>query len=274
MSYRTLRVAISAAGIGTVTLSRPNSRNAIDPEAMADLGHALEEAEQTPALRALVLRAEGPVFCAGGHLDWLRSGQDLTSEENIAEAHQLVQLLARLNEFPVPVICAVQGAAIGGGVGLVSVADLAVASTEAVFGLGEARLGLVPSCVAPFVVEKIGLSWARRYLVVSERFSAAQALAMGLIHEVVTEPAQLDAAVERIVEAVRKSAPGATRVIKRYLRTLQATRAHQGNGAGLEEAARAFAASRVSEEGLEGLQALFEKREPRWALSGPRTDFL
>jgi methylglutaconyl-CoA hydratase len=266
MSSSSLEVSCASDGVLTVTLARPGLRNAFDGRVIADLRSVLATEAAAPQVRCLVLRGQGPVFCAGGQVQWLRAARELSPEDNLAEVRELVRLLTEVNGLPVPVICGVQGAAIGGGVGLVSAADVAICTRETVFSISEARLGLVPSCIAPFVRAKIGDSWTRRFMLTGERFSASQALDLGLVHEVVPGPAELAEAVERVVQAVLSAAPMAVRATKRMLGELGAGSLGWAPGGGEAAAARAFAASRVAAEGQEGLAAFLEQREPAWRI--------
>lgn len=237
-----------------VTLARPERRNAFDAELIADLTEAFAAVGDA---RAVVLSGEGPSFCAGADVDWMRASADLTYDENLEDARALRRLLETVNGSPAPVVARVQGHALGGGAGLVACCDAAIAAEDAVFGFSEVKLGIVPAVISPFVLARIGAGAARRYFVTGERFDAATALRIGLVDEVVPEDG-LDAAVERVVSEILFAGPGAARAAKRLV--LDAPL----DG---EETARRIAEQRASAEGQEGLRAFLERRPPGW-LSG------
>jgi methylglutaconyl-CoA hydratase len=233
-----------------VTLARPDRRNAFDAALIGELTEAFTDVGDA---RAVVLAGEGESFCAGADVEWQRASIELTVEENVQDALRLHRMLVAVDECPAPVIARVQGYALGGGSGLVSCADVAVAAPDATFGFTEVRLGIIPAVISPFVLAKIGTSAARRFFLTGERFDAATALRVGLVHEVADE---LDDAVARIVGHVLRSGPEATRAAKRLVRD------RPGQG---EELARIAAGLRAGEEGQEGLRAFLEKRDPAWA---------
>ncbi|MBA3434167.1 MAG: enoyl-CoA hydratase/isomerase family protein [Actinobacteria bacterium] len=230
-----------------VTLTRPERRNAFDAALIAELAEAFADVDDA---RAVVLAGEGQSFCAGADVEWQHSSIDLTYDENVADAMRLYRMLEAIDSCPAPVICAVQGFALGGGSGLVACADIAVAHTDAVFGFSEVRLGIIPAVISPFVLPKIG-SAARRYFLTGERFGADVALRIGLVHEV---SESTDEAVSAIVEAVLEGGPEAVREAKRLVR-------ERPSGAETPEIA---AAQRTSTEGQEGLRAFLDKRSPSW----------
>jgi methylglutaconyl-CoA hydratase len=232
-----------------VTLARPDRRNAFDAALIGELTEAFSDIGDA---RAVVLAGEGESFCAGADVEWQRTSIELTVEENVQDALRLHRMLVAVYECPAPVIARVQGYALGGGSGLVSCADVAVAAPDAIFGFTEVRLGIIPAVISPFVFAKIGTSAARRYFLTGERFDAATALRIGLVHEVADE---LDDAVARIVGDVLRSGPEATRAAKRLVRD------RPGEG---EALARIAAGLRAGEEGQEGLRAFLEKRDPAW----------
>jgi methylglutaconyl-CoA hydratase len=231
-----------------VTLARPERRNAFDAELIAELTAALDGAGDA---RAVLLAGEGPSFCAGADLEWMRASAGLTYEENVEDARRLLRLLEAIDGCPAPVVARIQGHALGGGAGLVACADVAVAAEDAVFAFSEVKLGLIPSVISPFVLAKIGPSAARRYFLTGERFDAATALRIGLVHDVV---ADLDGAVERVLAERLGAGPEAVRAAKLLVRD---------RPAGIETARR-IAGQRASAEGQEGLRAFLEKRPPRW----------
>ena len=237
------------ADVLTVTLARPEQRNAFDAELIAELAEAFVDVGRA---RAVVLTGEGPSFCAGADVEWMRSSVDLTYDENVADATALRRMLEAIDGCPAPVVARVHGHALGGGAGLVACADVAVAAEDAVFAFSEAKLGIVPAVISPFALAKIGPSAARRYFVTGERFDAATALRIGLVHEVATD---LDDAVERVLGELRTAGPRAARSAKRLVLDAPLD--------GLETARR-IAERRTSEEGQEGLRAFLERRKPSW----------
>ena len=232
-----------------VTLARPERRNAFDAELIAELTAAFAGAGDA---RAVLLAGEGPSFCAGADAEWMRSSAELSYDENVEDALRLLRLLEAIDGCPAPVVARVQGHALGGGAGLVACADVTVAAAEAVFAFSEVKLGLIPAVISPFVLAKIGPSAARRYFLTGERFDAATALRIGLVHEIA---ADLDPAVERIVAEIVTAGPEAVRAAKRLVRERP----------GGPETARRIAERRAGAEGREGLSAFLEKRAPSYA---------
>ncbi|MEW5710298.1 MAG: enoyl-CoA hydratase-related protein [Pseudomonadota bacterium] len=260
MSSRSILLDIDKRGVATLRLNRPEVHNAFDDALIAQLGDALHHLEQDPAVRVVVLAAEGSSFCAGADLQWMRRVAGYTEVQNVEDALKLARLLRRLDALPRPTVARVQGSAFGGGVGLIACCDLAVAARGAQFALSEVRLGLIPATVAPYVVAALGSRQARRYFTTGERFDAETARRLGLVHEVADTPA-LDQAVEGLVAALLQGAPGAQGAAKRLVADVA--------GRGLDEAllletARRIAAARASAEGREGMAAFLEKRAPRW----------
>jgi methylglutaconyl-CoA hydratase len=235
-----------------ITLTRPERRNAFDAALIAELAEAFVDVGRA---RAVVLAGEGPSFSAGADVDWMRSSVELSFDENVADALALRRMLEAIDGCPAPVIARVQGHALGGGAGLVACADVVVAAPDAVFAFSEVNLGIIPAVISPFALAKIGPSAARRYFLTGERFDAGTALRIGLVHEVA---ADLDAAVERILEELRSAGPRAVRAAKRLVLDAPLD--------GLETARR-IAERRTSEEGQEGLRAFLERRKPSWLSS-------
>jgi methylglutaconyl-CoA hydratase len=236
-----------------VTLARPERRNAFDAALIAELTAAFTDIGDA---RAVVLAGEGTSFCAGADVEWQRSSIDLSYEENVEDAMRLYRMLEAIDGCPAPVVCRVHGFALGGGTGLVSCADIAIAAPDAVFGFSEVRLGIIPAVISPFVLPKLGAS-ARRYFLTGERFSVDVALRIGLVHEVADDPAH---AVDAVVDNLLAGGPEAVREAKRLVRE---------RPAGIDTA-RIAAARRTSEEGQQGLRAFLEKREPSWRAIRPR----
>ena len=232
-----------------VTLARPESRNAFDAALITELSEAFVD---VGASRAVVLAGDGPSFCAGADVEWMRASADLDLEANVADANALRRMLEGIDSCPAPVVAVVQGHALGGGIGLVACADIAIAEPRAVFAFSEVKLGIVPAVISPFALRKIGESAARRYFVTGERFDAATALRIGLVHEV--DP-DLTGALDRVLTELRTAGPRATRHAKRLVLERPAG----------PETARRIAERRTSKEGQEGLRAFLERRRPEWA---------
>jgi methylglutaconyl-CoA hydratase len=231
-----------------VTLARPETRNAFDAALIAELSEAFVDVGKS---RAVLLAGDGPSFCAGADVEWMRSSVELDYDANVADANALRRMLAAIDACPAPVVARVHGHALGGGVGLVACADIAAADSGAVFGFSEVKLGIIPAVISPFALAKIGPSAARRYFVTGERFDAATALRIGLVHEVDDD---LDAAVGRILAELRSAGPKAARHAKRLV-------LDRPDG---PETARRIAERRTSDEGQEGLRAFLERRPPSW----------
>lgn len=231
-----------------ITLARAETRNAFDAALIAELAEAFVDVGKA---RAVLLAGDGPSFCAGADVEWMRSSVDLDYDANVADANALRGMLEAIDRCPAPVVARVQGHALGGGAGLVACSDIAVADTEAVFAFSEVKLGIIPAVISPFALAKIGPGAARRYFVTGERFDAATALRIGLVHEVADD---LDAAVGRILEELASAGPKAARHAKRLV-------LERPDG---PETARRIAERRTSEEGQEGLRAFVERRRPTW----------
>ncbi len=233
----------------SVTLARPEMRNAFDAALIAELAEAFVDVGKA---RAVVLRGEGPSFCAGAEIEWMRKSATLSHDENVADANALRRMLDAIDTCPAPVIALVQGHAIGGGAGLVATADIALAHERAVFAFSEVKLGIIPSVISPYVLRKIGESAARRYFVTGERFDAVAAMRIGLVHEIT---ADLEGALAAILAEIRTAGPRAARHAKRLV-------LDRPDG---PETARRIAERRASEEGQAGLRAFVERQRPPWA---------
>jgi methylglutaconyl-CoA hydratase len=254
------RVALALDGpVAHVVLDRPGVRNALDGAMVRELHDAVAAASAQEEVRVLVLAGRGPAFCAGADLEWMKTVAGFAREENLADARALFELFEAIDRSPKAVVARVQGAALGGGAGLVAVADIAVAEEAAQFGFTEVRLGLVPAVISPFVVRKIGVSAARELFLTGERFSVARAAAIGLVHRVV-KLEDLDAAVDERVGELLKAAPGAVAAAKALIRGV-AGRPVEGVR---DVVCRRIAERRASDEGREGLAAFLEKRAPAW----------
>ena len=224
---------------------------------MAELAAATGRID--PAARVVVLQSEGDAFCAGADIDWMRGMADYTFDENLADSRGLARMFRALYDLPMPLVARVQGAAIGGGAGLVAVADVAIASTSATFAFTETRLGILPAVVSPYVVRKIGPAHATALFVTGLRFDALRALEIGLV-EAVEEPPDLDARVEALVAAILAGGRQAVNAAKRLVREVEGRKLDDVTELTVERIARA----RVGDEGQEGMRAFLEKREPTW----------
>lgn len=255
------RVDVSVDGpVARVFLARPSVRNAFDGATVVALREAMAAASAREDVRVIVLGGHGPVFSAGADLEWMRTVAGFSGEQNLADARSLALLFETIDLSPKPVVARVQGAALGGGGGLVAVADVAVASAEAQFGFTEVRLGLVPAVISPFVLRKIGPSAARELFLTGERFGADKALAIGLVHRVVPA-SELDSAVGERVRELLQAAPGAVAAAKALVRDVAGRRPQDV----LDLTAGRIAERRASAEGQEGLRAFLEKRKPGWS---------
>ena len=256
---RSLRFETRGA-VGRITLARPEVRNAFDDGLIAELTRAFAASGEDPAVRVVVLAGEGPTFCAGADVSWMREAGGYSKEENEADAERMARMLRTIDACPKPVIALAHGAAIGGGVGLVAAADIAIAAEETVFSLAEVKLGILPAAISPYVLRAIGPRSARDLFLTGERFDAREALRVGLVHRVVP-PADLEEAGRRKIAALLSSGPEAVRAAKALIERV--------TGMGPEEAmpqtVRTIAERRASAEAREGLSAFLEKRKPAWA---------
>lgn len=264
MSYRTLKAGLDSRGVFSVALNRPEIRNAFNGDLIDDLIQVFGTDVLQPAVRVVTLRGEGPGFCAGGDLKWMKASIDLSYEDNLKDTLKLTRMFQMMNECPKPLIAAVHGAAIGGGVGLVSVCDIVVAETETQFGLSEVRLGIVPACIGPFVISKIGPSHARALFMSGERFTGVRAKEVGLVHELANGADGVTARVEQLVSQLLQCGPAAMGVAKKMILDLSWAERRSQLSDPLEYVARILADLRVSPEGQEGLRAFLEKRKPNW----------
>lgn len=256
------RLTITHEGaIARITLNRPEVRNAFDDLLIEELTDTLERTERDPRLRLVILSANGSAFSAGADLNWMRRTADYSWEENFADAKRLGRLMQTLDQLALPTLARVQGAALGGGVGLIAACDIAVAADTAFFALSEVKVGLIPAVISPYVVAAIGARAARRYFLTGERISAHEALRLGLIHEVVASE-RLDERIDELAQALLDNGPQAVRAAKRLVRAPE--RGAIDAAALIEEMARRTAEQRASPEGKEGVAAFLEKRQPDW----------
>lgn len=252
-----VRLEVDGRGISWITLARPEVRNAFDAGLIAQLSAILGRID--PTSRAVVLRSQGDAFCAGADLNWMRGMADGSLAENVADSRALAQMFRALDELPMPLLARVQGAAMGGGAGLVAVADIAIASTDAVFAFSEVRLGILPAVVSPYVVRKIGFPHATALFTTGMRFDAPRALEIGLI-ERVEEPANLDAKITFYLDAIVAGGPHAVNAAKRLVRDVAGRPVADVREMTVER----IAGIRVSDEGQEGMRAFLERRKAKW----------
>jgi methylglutaconyl-CoA hydratase len=256
----TLDIQRTVPHVARVWLARPDVRNAFNDSAIAELAQAFAALGQDPDLRAIVLGGRGKAFCAGADLSWMKKMAGYSWEENRADAKVLADMLWTIHSCPVPVVARIQGDCYAGGVGLAAVCDIRVAASGVVFCLSEARLGLLPATIGPYVVRAMGESASRRYFTTAERFTAHEAHRIGLVHEVAAADV-LDKTVEAIVAALVANGPQAVRACKRLVQDVAGQPLTE---ALREDTARRIADIRASDEGREGVESFLGKRAPDW----------
>lgn len=255
-------LSIFTGPLATVTLNRPEVRNAFNDEVIAELTAAFTQLGQDPQVRAIVLAAEGPAFCAGADLNWMRRMADYTHAENLADAGQLAEMLHVIYTCPKPTVARIQGDVYAGGMGLVAACDMAVSVDTASYCLSEVKLGLYPATISPYVIRAMGARAAHRYFLTAERFDAAEALRIGFVHTVVPAD-QLDDKLAEITKALVSASPNAVKECKTLL--------HDVAGKDIDAALMAhtvegIASIRASDEGKEGVQSFLQKRKPSWLI--------
>ena len=260
MSEELIRIERLQPAVACVTLARPAMRNAFNEAVIAALTQAFRALDADDAVRVVVLAADGPAFCAGADLHWMRRMAGYTPEENLADAEALAEMLRSIAACGKPTIARVQGDAYAGGMGLVAACDVAVAADTAHFCLSEVKLGLVPATIGPYVVRAMGARQAQRWFLTAERFDAATALQVGFVHAV-APAAQLDAQVQQVVDAFLAASPEALAACKRLL--------HEIDGRPIDarliaRTAEFIAEARVSDDGRHGVEAFLAKTRPRW----------
>lgn len=259
MEYQTLSIAITDK-VATVTLNRPELRNAFNEQAIAELALAFDELGRNELVRAIVLAANGPAFCAGADLNWMKKMAGYSHDENQADAARLADMLRTIYLCPKPTIAKVQGDCYAGGMGLVAACDIVVAAEGVNFCLSEVKLGLIPATISPYVIKAMGEQAARRYFITAERFDAAAAQRMGFAHEVVPLE-ELDITVAAIVRGLVSNSPHAVSEAKKLVREVVG---QPVSDALLDDTARRIAEIRASSEGREGVSSFLEKRKPSW----------
>jgi methylglutaconyl-CoA hydratase len=258
MEFRTVQLSIIGE-VARIALNRPEVHNAFNDEELRELTEAVRAVAAEGNVRVLVLTGNGKSFCAGADLNWMKSVMSYTAEQNRKDAAVLVDLLDMLEMMPRPVVGRINGAAVGGGVGLTAVCDIAIASSEARFGFGEARLGIIPAMISPYVLRKIGRGPARELFLTGDRFTAERAREIGLVNEVVA-PEKLDEAVNAKVSSLLSSAPEAIAEAKKLIRLVPEMDAARAR----EYTLTKIAELRASPEGQEGMRAFLEKRKANW----------
>jgi methylglutaconyl-CoA hydratase len=246
--------------VATLTLNRPDVRNAFNDEVIASLTAQVEALATRPDVRCIVLAASGSAFCAGADLNWMRRMADYTRAENVADAAKLAEMLRVIYECPKPTIARVQGDVVAGGMGLVAACDMAVCVDTAGFCLSEVKLGLIPATISPYVIRAMGARAAHRYFLTAERFGAAEALRIGFVHEVVVAD-QLDAKVGEWLKALTSASPNALRACKRLVLDVAE---REINAQLIAATVEGIADIRASSEGKEGVQSFLQKRKPAW----------
>lgn len=260
METRSLLIETDSRGVVTLTMNRPDRHNAFDDTMIAELQQALDGIDKNESIRLLVLRAAGKSFSAGADLNWMSRMAEYDDQQNRADSMQLAQMMKSLNSLSKPVIAVVQGASFGGGVGLVACCDIAIASTAASFCLSEVRLGLIPAVISPYVIGAIGERQARRYFLTAEKFDAAQALSIGLIHQLVDQEV-LDKTVENVITELLRGGPAAQSAAKDLIHHVSRLAVDDRL---IEFTAEKIADIRSSAEGREGLSAFLQKRSASW----------
>lgn len=246
-------------GVAFLTLDRPSLHNAFDDNLVRELSAAFKKAVLDSAIRFVVLGANGASFSAGADLGWMRRMAAYTPAENLADAGALAELMRLIDTCPKPTIARVQGSAFAGAIGLIACCDIAIGVSTAQFAITEVRLGLIPAVISPYLVRAMGARAARRWILTGERFSAAEALSLGLLHEVI-EPDDLDNAINRHLDSLRLAPSGALATAKRVVEAVD----RPITDAVIESTVREIATARVGTEGREGIAAFLEKRKPNW----------
>ena len=264
-----LRIERTGPGgvVARVTLAKPERHNAFDASLIAELRTAFNSLgrEDPTALRAIVLAGDGPTFCAGADIAWMRAALTLDTEANEQDAMAMAEMFEAIDTCPVPIVARVHGAALGGGMGLCAVSDVVIAESGTRFGFTETRLGILPAVIAPFVIAKIGETHARALFPGGRRFDVIRAQRIGLVHEIVEGPTALDAAVDAAVGDILSAGPTAARAAKAIVREVRGL----PHGSSKWHTARVIARQRRTAEAQEGFQAFDEKRRPSWAPDEP-----
>ncbi len=260
MKTQTIEIRQSNAYCTQVWLNRPDMRNAFNDQVIAELTQAFQQIAKDPLVRVVVLAAHGKAFCAGADLNWMRDIAGYSWEENKADAQALADMLWTLDQCPVPIVGRLQGDCYAGGMGLAAVCDVLVAVDSMNFCLSEARLGLMPATISPYVIRAMGAQAARRYMVTSEIITAVEAHRLGFVHQV-TSADQIDAVIDSFIQILSRNGPQAVKACKQLVKDVTGQLITQELRA---ETAKRIADIRVSDEGKEGLQSFLNKRKPNW----------
>ena len=259
-TYQYITTSIDQRGVAQLVLNRPDVHNAFDDAMIAELINVINELANNDAVRIMVLAANGKNFSAGADLNWMRAMAQKDYDENLGDAAELATLMHLLDKFPKPTIALVNGAAFGGAVGLVACCDIAIASDSASFCLSEVKIGLMPAVISPYVMRALGERASRRYFITAERFNAATALQLGLLHVVVSSD-DMPACSEGFISQLLQNSPAAMRAAKTLLHNIYNRKISNNVIAHTQQA---IADIRVSDEGQEGLSAFLDKRTPAW----------
>ena len=260
MNNDSVKLDVDSREVATVTLNRAEKHNAFDENVIVELTSTLKTVAVNNDVRVMVLKANGKNFCAGADLDWMKRMADYSHEENLRDANVLAEMLHTLNFLPMPTIAQVQGAAMGGGAGLVCCCDIAIAGSNAKFAFSEAKLGLIPATISPYVIRSIGSQAARRYFLTAEQFNATRAQELGMVSEVFAEE-KLDEKVQELVSTILHNSSDAVRAAKQIIFDMEGKPITQEL---MQDTSERIANIRASEEGKEGLSAFLEKRKPSW----------
>jgi methylglutaconyl-CoA hydratase len=259
MKYETLQLA-AQHGVGVIWMNRPDVRNAFNETMIAELTQAFQAADADESIRAVVLAGRGPAFCAGADLNWMKKMSGYSLKQNHADAMGLATMLNTIYLMKKPTVARVHGPAFAGGMGLVAACDVAIAAQEAEFCLSEVKLGLTPATISPYVIAAMGERYARRYFLSAERFTAAEAFRIGLVHDLATME-ELDASVNALLAHLLSASPAAIAASKELIRAVARVPIDQKM---IDYTAARIAAARASADGKEGIRSFLEKRKPAW----------
>ena len=251
-------------GVGIITLNRADRHNAFDDAMINEISAAIDAMATDPDVRVVVFSSTGKSFCAGADLNWMKRMAGYTYDASLEDSRALAEMFRRVRQCPKPTVARVQGSAYGGGVGLVAACDIAIAVFDAQFALTEVKLGLIPAVISPHVIAAIGERYARRFMLTAERFSAAEAYRIGLLHEIVNDASALDEALNEIVDALLANGPDALAECKKLI---DAVAWRELSPDLIEDTAQRITRRRASNEGREGMSAFLEKRAPNWRTS-------
>ena len=261
MKYQTLQL-VAQHSVGVIWMNRPDVRNAFNETMIAELTQAFQIADADASIRAVVLAGHGPAFCAGADLNWMKKMSGYSAKENHADAMQLATMLNTIYMMKKPTVARVHGPAFAGGMGLVAACDIAIAAQEAEFCLSEAKLGLTAATISPYVVAAMGERYARRYFLSAERFTAAEAFRIGLVHDLAPMD-ELDASVNALLGHLLSASPAAIAASKELIRAVARAPIDQEM---IDYTAARIAAARASADGKEGIRSFLEKRKPAWTI--------